>query len=100
MKFKKLDLFSIEKKELVELGYANKWLIDPPRVGAIDLINLLDNEIKPELIIYISCNPSTLARDSNILVNKKNYNFEQSGIVNMFPHTSHIESISLFVRNE
>ena len=100
LKFKKLDLFSIEKKELVELGYANKWLIDPPRVGAIDLINLLDNEIKPELIIYISCNPSTLARDSNILVNKKNYNFEQSGIVNMFPHTSHIESISLFVRNE
>tara|TARA_B100001173_G_scaffold245564_1_gene215779 strand:+ start:1188 stop:2525 length:1338 start_codon:yes stop_codon:yes gene_type:complete len=100
LKFKKLDLFSLKKKELIGLGYANKWLIDPPRVGAIDLINLLDDEIKPELILYISCNPSTLARDSNILVNEKDYVFKKGGIVNMFPHTSHIESISLFIRNE
>jgi 23S rRNA (uracil1939-C5)-methyltransferase len=98
--FKTGDLFNIEREELLSLGQANKWLIDPPRVGAINLINLLDDEIKPELIIYLSCNPTTLARDSDILVNEKNYIFKKGGIVNMFPHTSHVESISLFEINE
>jgi len=100
LNFKKIDLFDINRQELVELGQANKWLIDPPRVGVKDLINLLDDEIKPELIIYISCNPASLARDSNILVNEKDYIFRKGGIVNMFPHTSHVESIALFERNE
>ncbi len=100
LNFKKIDLFDINRQELVELGQANKWLIDPPRVGVKDLINLIDDEIKPELIIYISCNPASLARDSNILVNEKDYIFRKGGIVNMFPHTSHVESIALFERNE
>ena len=98
--FKKVDLFNIEKEELLSLGQATKWLIDPPRLGALNLINLIDDEIKPKLIIYISCNPATLARDSDILVNKKNYTFKEGGIVNMFPHTSHIESIAVFEVNE
>ena len=100
VRFKEADLFNIEKKELLLLGQADKWLIDPPRLGALNLINLLDDQIKPKLIIYISCNPATLARDSDILVNKKNYSFKKSGIVNMFPHTSHVESIAVFERNE
>ena len=100
VRFKEADLFNIEKKELLLLGQADKWLIDPPRLGALNLINLLDDQIKPKLIIYISCNPATLARDSDILVNKKNYSFKKGGIVNMFPHTSHVESIAVFERNE
>ncbi|MDA9642524.1 23S rRNA (uracil(1939)-C(5))-methyltransferase RlmD [Nitrosomonadales bacterium] len=98
--FKSADLFSIKKEELLSLGQATKWLIDPPRLGASNLIDLIDDEIKPKLIIYISCNPATLARDSDILVNKKNYTFKEGGIVNMFPHTSHIESIAVFEVNE
>jgi len=98
--FKTLDLFNIKKEELLSLGQATKWLIDPPRLGASNLINLIDDEIKPKLIIYISCNPATLARDSDILVNEKNYIFKEGGIVNMFPHTSHIESIAVFEVNE
>jgi len=100
VRFKEADLFNIEKNELLLLGQADKWLIDPPRLGALNLINLLDDQIKPKLIIYISCNPATLARDSDILVNKKNYSFKKGGIVNMFPHTSHVESIAVFERNE
>ena len=100
VRFKEADLFNIEKKELLLLGQADKWLIDPPRLGALNLINLLDDQIEPKLIIYISCNPATLARDSDILVNKKNYSFKKGGIVNMFPHTSHVESIAVFERNE
>ena len=100
VRFKEADLFNIEKKELLLLGQADKWLIDPPRLGALNLINLLDDQIEPKVIIYISCNPATLARDSDILVNKKNYSFKKGGIVNMFPHTSHVESIAVFERNE
>ena len=96
LRFKKVDLYNTEKKDILSLGQANKWLIDPPRTGAIDLINLLDDEINPKLIIYISCSPATLARDADILVNKKKYTFKEGGIFNMFPHTSHIESIALF----
>ena len=98
--FKTVDLFNIEKEELLLLGKPTKWLIDPPRVGALNLINLIDDEIKPKLIIYISCNPATLARDADILVNEKKYIFKEGGIVNMFPHTSHIESIAVFEVNE
>ena len=98
--FKIIDLFNIKKKELLSLGKPNKWLIDPPRVGALNLVNLIDSEIRPKLIIYISCNPSTLARDANILVNEKKYIFKEGGIVNMFPHTSHVESIAVFEVNE
>ena len=98
--FKTADLFIIEKEEFLSLGQANKWLIDPPRLGALNLINLIDDVIKPKLIIYISCNPATLARDSDILVNKKKYIFKEGGIVNMFPHTSHVESIAVFEVNE
>ena len=98
--FKTVDLFNIEKEELLSLGQATKWLIDPPRLGALNLINLIDDEIKPKSIIYISCNPATLARDADILVNEKKYIFKEGGIVNMFPHTSHIESIAVFEVNE
>ena len=82
-------------------------LIDPPREGAIELVKALDDvdsesaqSKKPvrglQRIVYVSCNPSTLARDSAILVRQKGYRLLGAGVVNMFPNTSHVESIALF----
>jgi 23S rRNA (uracil1939-C5)-methyltransferase len=93
-----INLFEITKEILLKLGHANKWLIDPPRDGAFELVQLIDEEINPSVIVYVSCNPATLARDAQILVNEKGYKLDKAGIVNMFPHTSHVESIALFVK--
>ena len=98
--YKCMNLFEITKELLLQLGKANKWLIDPPRDGAFQLVQLIDDDINPSLIVYVSCNPATLARDAQILVNEKGYRLDKAGIVNMFPHTSHVESIALFVKME
>lgn len=97
--FKEIDLFKIKSEDIQNLQKADKWLIDPPRDGAKELINSIKLTNRPSKIVYISCNPATLARDAEILVNKKGYHFSNAGILNMFPHTSHIESISLFEIN-
>ena len=97
--FIKVDLFNASQEDIKLLGNADKWLIDPPRDGAFNLINLINSDIQPKRIVYISCNPATLARDANILINEKDYKFSKSGILNMFPHTSHVESIALFELN-
>ena len=93
-----MNLFEITKEALLKLGHADKWLIDPPRDGAYQLVQLIDEDINPSVIVYVSCNPATLARDAQILVNEKSYKLDKAGIVNMFPHTSHVESIALFVK--
>ncbi|MDG2252637.1 MAG: 23S rRNA (uracil(1939)-C(5))-methyltransferase RlmD [Methylophilaceae bacterium] len=97
--FVKVDLFNASQEDIKSLGNADKWLIDPPRDGAFNLINLINSDIQPRRIVYISCNPATLARDANILINEKGYKYSKSGILNMFPHTSHVESIALFELN-
>ena len=74
----------------------NKLLLDPPRDGALQLIRTLPKD-KPERIVYVSCNPVTLARDTEHLVNKEGYRLLQAGVMDMFPHTNHVESIALFV---
>ncbi len=79
-------------------GYTfNKLLLDPPRSGAIEAIKRLAEPL-PERIVYVSCYPATLARDAEYLVRVLGYRLAAAGAMDMFPHTSHVESMALFVR--
>lgn len=73
----------------------NKVLLDPPRSGALAIVKQI-HLLKPELIVYVSCNPVTLARDADILVNTQGYELQAAGVMDMFPHTAHVESIAVF----
>lgn len=90
------DLFKMTEEALTGLGHFDKWLVDPPRDGAFELIKSLGDSNSPQRIVYVSCNPATLARDAGVLVNEKGYILKAAGVINMFPHTSHVESIALF----
>lgn len=92
------DLFKMTPESLLALGKFDKWLIDPPRDGAFELVKAIEDNTAPQTIVYVSCNPATLARDAGVLVNEKGYVLSAAGVINMFPHTSHVESIALFVR--
>jgi 23S rRNA (uracil1939-C5)-methyltransferase len=100
VEFAESDLFDMTPELLQGLGYFDKWLIDPPRDGAMELIKSLpdDGQGAPQLIVYVSCNPSTLARDVAILTQSKGYQLKAAGVMNMFPHTAHVESIAVFER--
>ena len=91
------DLFKQSEATLDRLGHIDKILIDPPRDGALDLVSAL-GDTAPRRIVYVSCQASTLARDAAVLVHEKGYRLIGTGIANMFPHTSHVESISHFER--
>ncbi len=91
------NLFTITPDQLAALGHFDKMLIDPPRDGAYTLVQALGLDA-PKRIVYVSCNPATLARDAAVLVHEKGYRLRAAGIANMFPHTAHVESIALFER--
>jgi 23S rRNA (uracil1939-C5)-methyltransferase len=95
--FEVADLFVDAGKTLQRLGRIDKMLIDPPRDGAVDLCKGLGPQ-GPSRIVYVSCSPATLARDAGVLVNVNGYRLAAAGVVNMFPHTGHVESIALFQR--
>ena len=109
------NLFEITPEMLVNDGVADKWLVDPPREGAFALALALaelhrqrlgtselpptpgaDAWTPPKRIVYVSCNPSTLARDAGLLVHQAGYRCSAAGVVNMFPHTAHVESMAVF----
>jgi 23S rRNA (uracil1939-C5)-methyltransferase len=102
------NLFEMTPAMLMADGIADKWLIDPPREGAFELVKSLAelNESsvlrshwrQPQRIVYVSCNPATLARDAGILVHRAGYRCLSAGVVNMFAHTAHVESMAVFER--
>jgi 23S rRNA (uracil1939-C5)-methyltransferase len=100
------NLFELTPADLAAYGAADKWLVDPPREGAFALTKALaDLHADPALvpgyepprrIVYVSCNPATLARDAGLLVHQAGYRCTMAGAVNMFPHTAHVESMAVF----
>jgi 23S rRNA (uracil1939-C5)-methyltransferase len=111
-KFVARNLFEMTPEVLVADGSADKWLVDPPREGAYALVLALagvrqrvadsvataaeQQWTPPRRIVYVSCNPATLARDAGVLVQQGGYRCSAAGVVNMFPHTAHVESIAVF----
>ncbi|MDR5811906.1 23S rRNA (uracil(1939)-C(5))-methyltransferase RlmD [Caballeronia sp. LZ019] len=99
------NLFEVTADDFRALGAFDKFLIDPPREGALAVSKALADIAQsgdgplPERIVYVSCNPATLARDAGLLVHEAGYRMKGAGVVNMFPHTSHVESIALFERD-
>lgn len=75
----------------------NKILLDPPRSGASEVLKYL-GKMQAEIIVYVSCHPATLARDAGVLVNELGYTLTNAGIMDMFPHTTHVESMAVFVK--
>jgi 23S rRNA (uracil1939-C5)-methyltransferase len=102
--FSTRNLFEVTRDDLVALGKFDRMLVDPPRDGAVALALALAElhethpGLMPRRIVYVSCSPSTLARDAGILVHRAGYVLQKAGVVNMFPHTSHVESIAVFER--
>jgi 23S rRNA (uracil1939-C5)-methyltransferase len=92
------NLFEMTPEKFTALGRFDKLLIDPPRSGAIEVVKSLPDSGAPQRIVYVSCDPATLARDAEVLVHVKGYRLEAAGVANMFPHTAHVESIALFTR--
>jgi len=97
VRFLAADLIGAPAAALSRLGRIDRMLLDPPRDGASALVHALGAN-GPERIVYVSCNPATLARDAGMLVHDKGYRLSAAGVVNMFPHTSHVESLALFAR--
>jgi 23S rRNA (uracil1939-C5)-methyltransferase len=100
------NLFELTAHDLRELGQAERWLVDPPREGAFALAKAMADLhgsagwTPPRRIVYVSCNPATLARDAGLLVHQAGYRCSLAGVVNMFPHTAHVESLAVFDRIE
>lgn len=116
-KFIARNLFDMTPAVLLRDGIADRWLIDPPREGAFALVRSLADLHQqsigadgsepipgaaawtpPQRIVYVSCNPATLARDAGLLVHQAGYRCHAAGVVNMFPHTAHVESMAVFDR--
>ena len=105
-KLNQLDNATFEQADLTKTalkdyswakGGFNKILLDPPRSGAFEVLPQLV-DLGAERIVYVSCNPATLARDTGELVHKHGYTLVSAGIMDMFPHTSHVESIALLIK--
>jgi 23S rRNA (uracil1939-C5)-methyltransferase len=105
-RFAERNLFEMTADELRAIGSAQRWLIDPPREGAFAIVKALADLVDsaaadwraPQRIVYVSCNPATLARDAGLLVHRGGFRCTAAGAVNMFPHTAHVEGIAVFDR--
>ena len=96
--FRVADLSKIDGTEnWVKEGW-NRMLLDPARSGAAEVVTRM-HLFGPERIVYVSCHPGTLARDAGTLVHEQGYRLESAGIIDMFPHTAHVESIAVFTKS-
>jgi 23S rRNA (uracil1939-C5)-methyltransferase len=93
IKFFSGDLFNLDNNRS-DLE-CDKLLLDPARSGAFEIVKHI-KLFNAQKIVYVSCHPGTLARDADILVNQENYTLDAAGIIDMFPHTTHVESITVF----
>lgn len=96
--FQVANLFEATPESLAALGPLDRVLLDPPREGAVEVCKSLPHARDAaalKRIVYVSCNPSTLARDCGVLVHERGYAIKAAGVANMFPHTSHVESIAV-----
>jgi 23S rRNA (uracil1939-C5)-methyltransferase len=96
-RFEAANLFEATRDSIAALGLLDKALVDPPREGAIALVKALPDEGVRRLV-YVSCNPATLARDAAMLVHQRGFELAAAGVANMFPHTTHVESVAFFTR--
>jgi len=97
VEFTAANLFEAAGLAAIPAGPWSKLLLDPPRSGAAEVIEAFDFR-GVERVCYVSCNPVTLARDAAALVGRHGYRLDAAGVLDMFPHTTHVESIALFVR--
>ena len=95
--FRTADLSKIDGSEGWIQEQWDRVLLDPARSGAAEIAQQMQ-KIGPQRIVYVSCHPGTLARDAGTLVNELGYRLESAGIIDMFPHTAHVESIAVFSR--
>jgi 23S rRNA (uracil1939-C5)-methyltransferase len=96
--FRTADLGKIDGSES---WLADDWdglLLDPARSGAMEVVRHI-GRIDPSRIVYVSCHPATLARDLNMLVTEQGFRLEAAGIIDMFPHTGHVESIAILAKS-
>jgi 23S rRNA (uracil1939-C5)-methyltransferase len=97
--FEARNLFEVTTEAMYDWGAFDRWLIDPPREGAQAVCEAMLNlpaSHRPKRMVYVSCNPATLARDARIVCSTGKWSLSKAGIANMFPHTSHVESIAVF----
>lgn len=96
-KFIAANLLTLSEHRLHQTcGKVDAILLDPPRDGAKEIVAKL-SQLSPRRIVYVSCNPATLARDAKVLLNA-GYQLDSVGVLDMFPHTAHVESMALFTR--
>jgi 23S rRNA (uracil1939-C5)-methyltransferase len=93
--FRVADLAAIDGSESWLREPWDRLLLDPARSGAAEVVACI-GRIDPMRIVYVSCHPGTLARDAGVLVNEAGYTLDAAGIIDMFPHTAHVESIAVF----
>ncbi|HCK76021.1 MAG TPA: 23S rRNA (uracil(1939)-C(5))-methyltransferase RlmD, partial [Gammaproteobacteria bacterium] len=98
-RFEVFDLFDESMADWQVRSYS-RVLVDPPRSGAIEVLRVLMNTIKPDMIAYVSCNPATFVRDAAYLVGTGEYRLDKLAVADMFPHTSHVETCALFLRSD
>lgn len=91
------NLFEISAGDCAAWAGFDRILVDPPREGALAVVRgLVGSALRPKRLVYVSCNPATLARDAAVLVHQGGWTLKSAGVINMFPHTSHVESVAVF----